>query len=210
MNFLAVVLVAFIFGFVGSMPLAGPVALLVFARGIDGDLGGAARIALGAAIAEGMYASIAFWGFSLLSAGHPLMVPLSRGVTAVVLIAVGGYFLTWKPALEAHKPRENVGASSLVFGFMISALNPTLIVTWSAAVAWLYSRELVQFSPWMAAPFGGTAALGVFCWFLFMLALLRRYRERFPHRAIVWLVRSMGLVLIGFGLWSGARLVVGA
>lgn len=213
MNLLAVVLVAFAFGFIGSMPLAGPIALLVFARGIEGDLRGAARIAIGASIAEGLYATVAFWGFSVLSAGHPLMVPISHGLTAIVLIAVGGYFLAWKPSTPADAatpspaPRKSNGhTSALVVGFMISALNPTLIVTWSAAVAWLYSRQFVEFAPWMAAPFGGMAAVGVLSWFLVMLALLRRYRDRFPHKVLTWIVRSMGLALIAFGLFSAGQL----
>jgi hypothetical protein len=32
---------------------------------------------------------------------------------------------------------------------------------------------------------------------------MRRYGERFPRGLLTWIVRAMGLGLIGIGLWSG-------
>lgn len=207
LNLLAVLFVAFFFGFVGSMPLAGPVALLVFARGVSGDFRVAFAIGIGAAVAEGIYAGIAFWGFSILFAGHPFVVPLSRAITAFVLWAVGIYFTLWSPRPKGPNERRGDSRTGTFFvGFTISALNPTLLVTWSAAVAWLYSKEFVTLAPWMAAPFGGMAAVGVATWFFVMIDLLRRYRERFPHHVLMWVIRGMGLVLIGLGVWSAVQL----
>ena len=55
MSFVAVSLVALVFSFVGSLPLAGPIALLVVSNGVRGRYKEALRIAIGAALAEGIY-----------------------------------------------------------------------------------------------------------------------------------------------------------
>lgn len=209
MGVLAVVLVAFVFGFVGSMPLAGPVALLVFSRGVEGKLGEALRIGVGAAVAEGLYAAVAFFGFATILAHHPVLLPVAHGVTAVVLLAVGVYFLFWKKkeGVGPEAAPERVSGTFFV-GFTISVLNPTLFVTWTAAVAWLYSKQLVEMSGWMALPFGAMAAVGIAAWFVVLVALIRRYKDRFPSRALTWTVRVMGLALIGLAIWSAVQLVM--
>src|SRR5208282_1597048 len=92
MSFVAVSLVAFVFAFVGSLPLAGPIALLVVSNAASGRTKEALRIALGAAVAEGIYAFLAFWGFATFLARHALVLPISHGVTAVILCALGARF----------------------------------------------------------------------------------------------------------------------
>jgi hypothetical protein len=52
LSFVAVSVVAFVFAFVGSLPLAGPIALLVVSNGAGGHYKEALRIALGAAVAD--------------------------------------------------------------------------------------------------------------------------------------------------------------
>ena len=54
-----------VFGYIGSMPIAGPIAALIFARALQGR-GRRLHIALGAATAEMICAGLAFWGFAAL------------------------------------------------------------------------------------------------------------------------------------------------
>ena len=136
MRVLFVSLVALAFGFFGSMPLAGPIAVLTVSRAAHDRFDEALRIAAGASIAEGIYAGVAFWGFTTFLARTPLIVPISHGATAIVLTAVGARFVFWRmsEARDAHESR----AGTLLLGFTVSMLNPTLLLTWSAAVAFLY------------------------------------------------------------------------
>ena len=75
MRLIAICVMALVFGFVGSMPLAGPIAILAVARATRGRYGEALRVGLGAAVAEGIYAGIAFWGFTTFLARHAIVVP---------------------------------------------------------------------------------------------------------------------------------------
>ena len=68
-------LVGFAFGYLGSMPVAGPISVLVLHLGLAREGRRAFHLALGGALAEGIYALLAFWGLSAILAGHPLLLP---------------------------------------------------------------------------------------------------------------------------------------
>src|ERR1700735_5437894 len=140
MPFVAVSLVALVFAFVGSLPLAGPIALLVVSNGVNGRHREALRIALGAALAEGIYAFLAFWGFATFLARYKLLLPISHGVTALILLALGTRFVFFKVKTEDPSAPASVRPARFWVGFSISALNPTLLATWGAVTTFLYSK----------------------------------------------------------------------
>ncbi len=201
----AVCAIALGFGFFGSMPLLGPISIMVFSRAAQKKYAEALHIALGAALAEGTYAGVAFLGFATLLAQHPVVVPLSNGVTAVVLVGLGVRFAVWKPAepTDENGPR----AGTTLVGFSLAAINPTLLVTWGTAVAFLYSKGLGVASPLAALPFGVSAAAGIVGWFAVLVAILRRFEGKVPDRALAWTIRALGVALIALGAWSAVQLV---
>ena len=204
MPLVAVSLAAFVFAFVGSLPLAGPIALLVVSSAASKRYVEARHIAFGAAVAEGIYAFLAFWGFATLLARHALVLPISHGVTAIVLCSLGAYFLAFKTKRREPKAAEQPKSGRFWVGFSVSALNPTLLVTWGAVTTFLYSRQLVRFTGLLAVPFGLFAAAGIATWGVTMVALLRHFQ--LPRATLTWAVRGMGLAMIGLGLWSGVEL----
>jgi threonine/homoserine/homoserine lactone efflux protein len=92
-------------------------------------------------------------------------------------------------------------------GFSVALFNPTLLLTWSAAVAFVWSKGLGETSAAAAAPFGLAAAAGIAGWFALLATALRRYGGKLPARALKWTVRAIGIALVGLGLWSGLLLV---
>src|SRR5258708_35133257 len=104
MPLLAVCLIAVAFGFVGSMPLAGPIAILTVSRAAHGKFGEALRVALGGAAAEAIYAGGAFWGFTTFLARHAVVVPVSQGATSLVLMGLGIRFVYWHPPATNGEP----------------------------------------------------------------------------------------------------------
>jgi len=207
MSVLVVCIVAAVFGFVGSMPLAGPVSVLVVSRAVRKQYGPAVRVALGASLAETFYASVAFLGFAALLSRHPIVRPISHGVTAMLLLGLGAYFMKWRDDRGRTSKHEG-RAGTFLLGFVISIANPTLLITWSAATSMLYQHDVVDAKSWMALPFGLCAGGGVAAWNVVLVALLRKLGDRFPRGAITWLVRGMGLVLVGAGVWSAIQLAM--
>ena len=211
---LASALFGALFGFAGSMPIAGPIAVLVLARGVERRFRSAMAIAIGSAVPEAVYAFLACIGVSAFFSRYPFIVPVARGVAALILIVLGVIFLRRK-AREAQPSGTRRGGwgGGLLLGFGVTALNPTLIVTWTAAATTLFSTGLVRFTPEMAVPFATGAALGIVGWFSLLLLLVRRFQHRLSGRLVQRLLRAMGVLLLGIGLWlaveTGRSLVKG-
>jgi threonine/homoserine/homoserine lactone efflux protein len=202
---LAICALALAFGFFGSMPLAGPISLLVVSRAAHGEFEDARRIGLGAAIAEAFYAGIAFLDFAAFLSRHAFVVPLSHGITAVILVVLGVRFAAFVPQEKGNGGENKAG--SLLLGFSISALNPTLLVTWSAAVALLYSKGLGETRSAYAIPFGLGAGAGVALWFTLLVAIMRKHEGKLPRARLATVVRALGVALVALGVWSGVQLV---
>lgn len=208
MPVVVVSLVALFLGFFGSVPLAGPVSVMVVSRAAMGRFREALKLAFGASAAESIYAAVAFWGFATLLADHPRAVPFAHGITAVTLLVVGAYFVRWSPKEEPvddEKPRAARGA--FVLGFTASVFNPTLLLTWGAVTTAIYARQIVPLSSHMAIPFGLAAGAGVALWNVVLVALLERFHSRIPTHIIRWVVRGMGVMLIAIAVWSAFDLL---
>jgi threonine/homoserine/homoserine lactone efflux protein len=204
------VLIGFAFGFLGSVPVGGPVAVLVFARGIQGRFRSAVNLAVGASISEAAYAFLAFWGFSAFLVQHAWIEPVSRGVATLILLALGYHFAFGKASSE----RPTVGGPeaaagwSFLLGFSISALNPVLITTWGAAVAMLHSVSAEAVLPGNALPFALGAGAGIAGWFVLFSLILRRYRRRFRLETLHRALRITGWLVLGLGGFFAVRFVL--
>jgi threonine/homoserine/homoserine lactone efflux protein len=199
--------IGFLFGFLGSVPVAGPISILVLERGLSGRYRSGLYLAIGSAIAESVYATLAFFGLSALLGRYPMIVPASQALGAVVLVTLGVVLVRRSPhaAAAAAAPPRAAAQGDLLLGFSITALNPTLIATWTAAVTALYATGLVHPSPGQAPLFSAGVCSGIVVWFGILLWLTRRYGARLSRPMLDRLVRVLGVVLMGMGVWFGVR-----
>ncbi len=199
-------LVGFVLGLLGAIPIAGPIAVLVIYHGVEGSPRSAFLIAAGSAVAEGVYAALAFLGLGALIADHAWLDPAARGVGAGVL---GGLsYVLWRRSAEGGSlPAQQQTAvpavgpttpvASFGLGFTIAATNPAMVLTWMSAVA------VVQAAGWLvpgalnslAFALGTTA--GILAWSSFLVVVVARLRDR----------AGPGLLL---RIQRGASLFVGA
>jgi len=211
-SFVGVCLVAFFVALLGSIPMAGPVAVLVLSRAAGKKFDEALRIAIGSAVAEGCYAALAFWGINTFLAKHKAIIPVSHAVTALVLAGLGVRFVFWKAKDEREEKREKGSKKygPLFEGFAFTAINPTLLLTWSGATTVLYARGILKpHAPsWLTAPYGVCACLGVVAWWVLVTFLMRKYEDKFKRSLLTWVVRGVGIFLIFLGVWSGVELVL--
>ena len=202
------------FGYLGSMPIAGPIAILVFERGLEGRRRDGLYIACGSALAESVYAYLAFWGFSALLVRYAWIELASRIAAAIILTAIGIYCFRRRVSdgdrakiVSQHRARARKGGGFLL-GFTMTAINPTLLATWGATVTTLYSLQIVRFDATEALPFSVGAGAGIVSWFITMLYFMKRLEHRFSHRSLDRLLNGMGVALIAIGLVVTVRVVV--
>ncbi len=204
--------IGFCFGYVGSMPVAGPISVLVLHLGLAHSPRLALYVALGGALAESLYALVAFWGLSTVLASYPVVLPAARVVGACILLVLGLVMLLYRmrgvtPAATARRTRG--GKRSLALGFLITAVNPSLMVTWSAAVAALNSTGLLTMERRQALPFAAAVGAGIVAWFLTLLWLLGRCRNRLSLGTLARFMKAMGAALVAAGGWMVVRSVAG-
>ncbi len=204
-------LIGFAFGYVGSMPVAGPISVLVLHLGLAHDSRHGVYVAVGGALAESFYALLAFWGLSTVLARYPVVLPVSRAVGAGLLLALGLVMLLGRtrPAAPRDAPARG-NKRSLLLGFLVTAVNPTLIVTWTAAVAALHATGLLAMERAQALPFAAAAGVGIVAWFLTLLWLVNKWRSRVSPDAMRRFRRGMGGVLVALGGWMALRALLGA
>jgi threonine/homoserine/homoserine lactone efflux protein len=205
-------LVGFAFGYIGSMPVAGPISVLVLHLGLAHDSRRALYVAVGGAVAESLYALLAFWGLSTILDSYPVALPASRVAGACLLLALGlVMMLTRTRGATPQNQRPGKGRKrSFALGFLVTAVNPTLIVTWTAAVGAVHATGLLAMDQAEALPFAAAACAGIVAWFVTLLWLVGKWRSRVSAEGLGRFKRVMGAVLIAVGGWMGLRVLLGS
>ena len=204
-------LTGFVMGVAGSIPIAGPTTMLVLGFGLHGRVRAATSVALGSALPEGIWAALALWGFGALLRSYSWAAPAAEVAATLILLAVGTLLLLRPPVNEPREDDAFTGAASMArsfaLGLSLTALNPTLLFNWGAAVTLAVSLGAITAEPENAIPFGVGVVSGIVAWFALVLQLLARHHRRISPALRVKLLRAMGLVLLTLGLAASVRLL---
>jgi threonine/homoserine/homoserine lactone efflux protein len=189
-------------GFFGSMPIAGPTAVILVSKGLENRRRAGIYIAAGAAAAESVYVFMAFWGLTSVLGRFPMLLPATRLVGSTLLIGIGAHFVLRKEKAREPSIRgpEQAGLRNIAFGASLTALNPSLLVTWTAAVSVAHATGLLTVRTSGAVPFALGSAIGIVGWFAILLWLLSHFGDRIQPRSIDRLIRWMGGLLMGVGV----------
>lgn len=134
-SILAISIAGFLAGFIFSMPIAGPVSILITTNALKGRFRYCSQVSLGASIADFIYVFVAVYGVTRL---YALFMPLiSYFFTAASLFF---FYLAYKIIItkidiehlenKSHFAEriERREKSAFYTGFMINFLNPTLFI----------------------------------------------------------------------------------
>jgi hypothetical protein len=77
-------------------------------------------------------------------------------------------------------------------------------------VAALHSTGLLAMDRAQALPFAAAVCTGIVAWFVTLLWLVRRWRERVSVHTLGRFRRTMGTLLVAAGGWMGLRAVLAA
>jgi len=201
--FASAFLAGFGLGFLGSVPIAGPISLVVVDTTLDDHPRKGLDIAMGAAIAESIYAAVAFWGLTRLFAQYPMFLPLSRLLGGAVLFVVGLYFTFRRVRHEKKSKPEPLHdrRRNLLLGFTIALFNPALIATWAAAIAATHAFLPSNYSVSDTLPFAIGACLGIVSWFWLLIRIVCRAKNHLRVRLLDVAVKLMGVALFISGAY---------
>jgi threonine/homoserine/homoserine lactone efflux protein len=197
-----------IMGFVGSMPIAGPVAVLVLERGLIRRGREGLGVAIGAAAAESVYAFLAYWGLGSVLHGSPTLLRASRLVGAGVMITLGIYLATRKsapPATETDAAPEGRKRRGFLLGLSVTFLNPTIIVSWTMVTATVHSTGWVSPGPVSAVVFALGVGVGIVVWFATLLRLIDRFQSGLRPKTVDRVLNVTGWLVVAIGLTLGVR-----
>jgi threonine/homoserine/homoserine lactone efflux protein len=125
-----------IVGFVFSMPIAGPISILVTSNALTGRLHYCHMVTIGASLADFIYAFLAVFGVTKLYFLYKPAIPYFLLLGMLFLFYTGYKIIRTKIDLEHPENKlleKNVkykGNGGLYSGCMINLLNPTLFIGW--------------------------------------------------------------------------------
>lgn len=184
--------------FIGSVPMTGPLALLVLDRIIVGERRAAFWIATAGALVEGTIAALVATLLPLMLRHSEAIVLRARLSGAIVIFAVGMTLAIRPELLESIKTDRK--RQSFAAGFLTTALNPTLLATWTVTVTALHANGLLEGNAATGMTFGLGVAAGALGWFALLLLLARRalLARLDGHRTAFG--RGVGILLVVLGV----------
>jgi len=194
-------LVGLILGFVGSIPIAGPTSVIVLKNTLEKGNREGLDVAVGAGVAEAIYAFFAFWGLTAALVHFPGIVNAARIVGAVLIIVVGVYLVLQRTSARRRRqaPESDRQGHRWLRGFASAIFNPTLLVTWTTVVTALHAMSLLRMRGIDAVPFALGVGVGIMGWFFLLVKLVQRFRDRLRPESLNRVVKGMGWALIAIG-----------
>ena len=203
MDTLLYFLAASLASFIGSLQ-AGVVNTAVLAHTVKWGRVAGRRMAVGGSIPEFIYAGVAFLGAGWLVDALGIGATGITLVVSAILLMLGVYFVfIYKPKVAA--PGEDKLAGDLRRGLVLGMANPQLLLFWCGVKLMLVSFGMQGESTADLFAFAAGAFVGAIILLMILVRLGVKAQERMSPRGLRLLFRSIGLVLLGSGLYGLMR-----
>jgi threonine/homoserine/homoserine lactone efflux protein len=120
-------------GFIFSMPIAGPISILITSNALKGRLRYCNLVSIGASIADFIYVFIAVFGLTKLYSLYKPVIPYIFSAGSIFFFYLGYKIMKTKIDIEHLEDKShltekitNKERGAFYTGFMINFLNPTL------------------------------------------------------------------------------------
>lgn len=191
-----------VIGLIMTAPV-GPVNLLVIRHAVRNGFTLAFLCGLASALADALYASVAAYGVS--SVAH-LLTTYERPLMAaggVVLVVMGVRIARTRTELQnaaaGAPPVAGDIARKMFTAFMLTLTNPGVLFGFLAVFGALNGVLRLHESPWRPAIAVAGVIAGDVLWWLFLSAMVARYRRRLTGKAFARVNRWTGILIAAFG-----------
>lgn len=183
----------------------GPVNLEVFNNALRKHIPQALSMALGAAVGDAVWATLALVGMSPFFKYPRLEAAFLLG-TALITFGLGlvalkdAKYIEEKEASMVSKVRRK--RISLLKGLTMVLLNPLGIVSWMIALSFLRrAGHFVPLTPTHKILFFIVVIMGAFAYFLAIIFITNKMKHFFDQQRTKKLIRFLGFVLLSFSLY---------
>jgi len=176
----------------------GPVNVLCMQRTLEKGWKSGLVSGLGAAAADTIYGSIAAFSITLVIDFLLHEQFWIRVVGGLLLILIGVLYYFRKPQSLKEKKRDEASNSDFVSTFLLTATNPTTVLSFIAVLATLGMKEQRAVSA-TALLIGGIFT-GSMMWWIILTVTVTSLRRKIGERAMVWMNRVAGFAIGGFGV----------
>ena len=127
----------FFTGFIFSMPIAGPISIMITSNALKGRLRYCNLFNLGASLGDFIYVFIAVFGLTKLYTFYKPIIPYIFSFGSLLLFFLG--YKIFRTKFDLEHLEDNIHLSEKIkkkergafyTGFMINFLNPTLFIGW--------------------------------------------------------------------------------
>jgi threonine/homoserine/homoserine lactone efflux protein len=176
----------------------GPVNVLCASRTLSrGRLSGLMS-GFGAATADMLYGAIAGFSITFLIEFLEREEFWIRVIGGLLLVAIGVMYFR-KPAQAPNLPAgSGTAQSDFSSTLLLTLTNPTTVLSFLAVLAGLGMGGHREW--WLTFLLVGGIFCGSMLWWVILVLMVNRFRDRFDQRAIGWMNRIAGLAIGGFGI----------
>jgi threonine/homoserine/homoserine lactone efflux protein len=136
-SILTMSIAGFLTGFIFSMPIAGPVSIMITSNALKGRQRYCNLFNLGASLADFIYVFIAVFGLTKLYTFYKPIIPYIFSFGSLLLIFLGYKIFMTRIDIEHLEDKIHISGKlkekergAFYTGFMINFLNPTLFIGW--------------------------------------------------------------------------------
>ncbi|MBP3356436.1 MAG: LysE family transporter [Rikenellaceae bacterium] len=185
-------------GLLVSIPL-GPVGVLCIQRTLSKNRRSGFASGLGAATADTLFATVAFFFLSMVVSFIESNMVLVKVVGGICVVIVGVHIFMANPAVQIR--RNRAGRSNLwqdyISVLLITLANPALVLVFVALFA-AFGIDSTAGLPkglfMIAGVFGGACS-----WWFLLTMVVNLVRRKFRPRHLLWINRVSGAVIVILG-----------
>ena len=183
----------------------GPSLAVVIRNTIKGGRKKGIMTGLGHGLGLTMYAFVAVMGLSSMLIGNQTLFTGIQMIGSFWLIWIGCNMISFSPK-ESLKKNEYKHKEAFIEGFMISFLNPKILVFFVAILSQLIKEELTKFDRIVIIMVAGIIDTS---WYVLVAILLAGTQliDRLKENS-VWIDRATGILLLGIAFFIIIKLFI--
>jgi threonine/homoserine/homoserine lactone efflux protein len=137
-SIITIFIVGLIAGMIYSVPIAGPISIIIVSKALEGKLRFCQRTAIGAAVVEFIYVFIVVYGIAALYSYYQPFIPYLLLIGAILVLLISIKIIRKQIDLKSFDATEIItdkieNRGGMRTGIFINLTNPSLFISWLVA-----------------------------------------------------------------------------